>query len=495
MPVGVTTTVATRPAGDNVGVAPAATFFVAGLTERGDTANAVKVRSMAEFATLFGDRVSYGYVWDALAAYFGEGGTQAYVARVVGAAATVGALVLKDRAGAGGVNTVNLTARSAGAWSANVSVQVVDGPSLNTYALLVFYKGLLVEQYQNLPDPATLVARINAQSLYLVAADAGSATVAPTNNPAVLAATPLTAGADDRATVTAASDANAAVARYTGELGPGITACPGYDGLTVGPILAATAGPRGRLVALAPPQGSTATGARTSAAAVRSIAGSEALGMFYPWVQVPDGAGGVRTIPPEGFVAGVRARAHVQVGPWQAPAGEHGRARYIIGLETVLDKATADALNDDQVNTIRLVAGAVKLYGWRSMNAADPANYRFLSSKDVLNYVAGLGNIALEQFVFDTIDGAGHLFDRIATTMRGIVEPIHAAGGLYEKHQGDDPNGALVDPGYSIDAGPGVNTPAAIQAGNVGANVGLRPSPTAELIVLTLTRVGLTQAA
>lgn len=490
---GVQILTGTRPGDSSLAVAPGTPFFVAGLTERGDPTQAVRVRSLSEYVSLFGPRVTYGAVYDALEAYFNEGGTAAFVARVVGGAATIGTLSLVDRSGGAGLATLTVTAKNAGAWSANVSVQIDDGPNVNTFKVSILYAGVVVEVYNNLATPAAAAALISATSAYVNVADAGSVTAAPANNPKVLVATALSAGADDRATVTAAAVAAAAVARFTADLGPGMVACPGYDGTTIGPVLAPDALAKNRLVALAPPAGSTVAQVRTAAAATRGIVGSECCGMFYPWVQVPDGFGGLRTVSPEGFVAGVRARVQAELGagPGQAPAGEYGRARHVVGVAQVIDAATANSLNDDNISVIRLIGGATKLYGWRSLST-DAANYLFLSARDVLNYIAGQGAIVLESVVFGKIDGRGQLFDRAGTAIRGICEPLRANGDLYERHAA---NGDLIDPGFRIDTGVGVNTPATIAAGQVRVNCAARPSPTGELVILSITRVTLTQAA
>jgi hypothetical protein len=46
------------------------------------------------------------------------------------------------------------------------------------------------------------------------------------------------------------------------------------------------------------------------------------IAILYPWVQIPDGVGGIRTISPEGFTAGHRAaaiEAAGEAGPTRAP--------------------------------------------------------------------------------------------------------------------------------------------------------------------------------
>lgn len=481
---GVEVTTETAPGGGDLETGQAGHYFVAGLTERGDTDAPVVIRSMTEYGRRLGTRVAYGTLYDDLATFFAEGGTRAYVARIVGDAATVGTLTLVDRAGVP-VNTLRIDARDPGAWSADVTIEVTDGIVADTFNILVRYGGTLVEAYNNIASPADAVTQLAASS-YVTATDLGSATAAPNNNPAVVAATALSAGTDDRASVVAA-DYTAALARFGTDLGSGAVAIPGQAAATVGAGIIAHARTHRRLALLAPASGQTVEQAAAAALALRNTAGAEHAGLFYPWVQVPDGAGGVRTVSPEGYVAGVRARTIAAVGPWRAPAGDIARSRYITGVELELTEAEIDSLTDDHVNTIRTGFSTVRLYGWRSLST-DAVNYRFLNGRDVLNDVAARLDRELELYVFRTIDGRGALFTEVEGTIASVLQPIAAAGGLYAK---TDAEGNEVDPGYRIDTGPTVNTPETVAAGEVRAAVALRVSPVGELIRVTISKVSL----
>src|SRR4051794_16506929 len=131
MPVGVTVTTDVMQPSGSLDTATAAQMFLSGLCERGDTAAPIVARNMTELQALTGGRVTYGAIYDAAQAYFGEGGSRVVVARKVGAAATKGAVTLPDRAGSP-VSTLTMTAQSAGAWSSNVTVTVADGLLANT---------------------------------------------------------------------------------------------------------------------------------------------------------------------------------------------------------------------------------------------------------------------------------------------------------------------------------------------------------------------------
>jgi hypothetical protein len=488
VPLGVQVLTGARPGPSDLLSAPASTYFVAGISERGDVVNPVVVRSMAEYAAVLGDRVAYGALYDDLDAFFGEGGVRAYVARVVGPAASVGTLTLVDRAGAP-ASTLRIDAANPGAWSTRLSVQVDNDAITNTFKLTILYDGLPVEVYPGLVSPADAAARLTASALVKVT-NLGSATAAPNSNPAVLAATALSAGNDDRASIVSASYV-AALARFTSDLGAGAVAIPGQPATNVGAGLIAHVSARNvnRIALLSPAAATSQSVAISDAAALRSTSGSEFAGYFFPWVTVADGVGGTRTIAPTGYVAGVRARLQNGTGgPWQAPAGEVAIAQHIVGVESAITADQASTLHDSRVNPIRPIAGALRLYGWRSLSS-DELNYRRLLARDTLNYVAVAAAAALEQFVFKPVDGKGHLFARIAAEIQAILEPIHQAGGLYELH---DAGGNLVDPGYLIDTGPNINTPAVLANNEVRVAVSMRLSPGAELITLTVTKVAFT---
>lgn len=479
---GVIVQTGSRPGPSDVGISPGATYMVVGITERGDATQVSEVRSIADYVDKFGDRVSYGALYDDLNVFFGEGGTRALVTRVVGGAATLGTLSLSDRAGSP-IATLRVDALNAGAWSTRVSIAVADGAIANTFTITVLYDTVPVEVYPTLANPAAAVSAMGSSS-YVKVTNLSSVSAAPTNNPAVLAATALSAGSDDRGSVVAATYTGA-LARFGPEWGWGIMAIPGQLSSGVGQAMLTHCRTFGRLMLVAPAAAQTPAQAKTATVEFLTAAGSEFGGLVYPWIKVDDGAGGTRTISPEGYTAACRARAHRQAGPWLAPAGTKARARTLVGVERVLTRDEINDLNANHVIPIAIIAGAVELYGWRSLST-DTRNYRELTGRDVMNEVAGLGSGRLEDYVFGTVDPHGHLFQALEAEMRAILEPMLNAGGLYEKV---DDSGNVISPAYRIDTGPSVNTDAVLADDEVIVDVALRTSPTSELIVLRITKV------
>jgi FlaG/FlaF family flagellin (archaellin) len=464
-------------------LAPASTYFAVGLAERGATDKAVLVNSFAEYQAAFGLSTSYSALYDDLKMFFEEGGTRAYVARVVGGAATIGTLTagLVDRA-VSPIATLNVTARNAGAWASRIQISVLAGATATTFRLQVLFDGKIVSDYTNLHTPQEAVSRTSGDA-YVKFTDAASATAAPNNNPAVAGPLTVTAGTDDRGAVVAA-DYVTALVRFEIGLGDGAVAIPGI-GPTVHAGLIAHADANNRIALLVEARTAdkaTLTGTAGALDALRA-------GLFAPWVRVPDGFGGTKTISPEGYVAAARAKAHA-IGPWKAAAGEDSKARYVVAPDVVYTAAEGNDLDGAKVNVIRTVAGRVRLYGWRSLSA-DFDNWGYLQNADVVNRVVTQAYAQLEPYIFDVIDAKGHLLGKIEGTLTGIVIPMADADGLFARYADDS---SLVDPGYRVTVSGTLNPVASLAQNQVLATLGIRVSPTAALVQLTVTKAAVTAA-
>lgn len=456
------------------------TLFLVGLSERGSTAGPILIRSKSERAAQIGERTTYSQIVDQVDTFLAEAGdvgARVIFLRLVGDAATKGTLTLKDRAGAGGVDTVRIDARDEGAHSSDITVDVADGVAADTVTMRVFFRGELMETYANVASPADLVTAL-ASSQFVRGANLASVTAAPGNNPVVLAATPLSAGTDDRAAVTGAMHITA-LARLTPDLGPGVVAIPGQPHTVTAAGLAAHCATPGirRIGLVAPGVGTTPTAAGAAARALRATANMRYLGFQYPWKQISDGAGGVRLISPEGADAGRRAALGKT---YRAPAGQAGRFVSVVGLERALSKEEINTLDADAVNSSRFVRGVAQLFGWRSLSI-DEANWRFLTYQDLANELEARGEAALEALPFETPDAIA--FQQATNELDAVAGPIARDRGLYA-----GPN----DPGWEVDTGPAVNTPNTIALGEIRAVLSYRPSPVGQLVRLTLRKVPLT---
>lgn len=449
-------------------------YFVAGLFERGRTDSAVRVTSFREFTDRFGARVAYSAAWDSLRMFFAEGGSEAVVARIVGAAATVGTKTFKDAAAA---DSIRIDALGAGAWSADVSVEITAGSMDDTVRAIVTYLDQ-IEVFDNATSAADLANKLN-QSLYVRGVDLGGGL------PAVAAAAALSAGADDRAAVVTQTYVTG-LDKFPAGLGAGAVALPGQTADLVGASLIAHAKATRRVALLAPKVGATQQELVVLAKTLVGVDGKYAM-LVAPWVRISDRPGGTLLVSPEGYVAGARARAHTRSGPWAAAAGSISASTSIVAVEREVQQSEYDTLSDVGVSLIVTRAGRIVLYGYRSLDV-DSTNYRLLSAQDTLNWLAQRCEDSLEPFVFAPIDGNGGLLGQVEGVLRGILEDVRLRGGLYARVV----DGDMVDPGYSVDVGNSVNTTESLAQNILRAQVAVRLAPHAELIEITIIRVALT---
>lgn len=460
-------------------------WFVSGMTERGPIDQAVEITSLDQYTTVFGDRVSYGYLYDALEAFFAEGGATAYVSRVVGPGATTGLRTLVDRAGTP-LNTLRINAAAPGAYSTRLSVAVQNGTPANTFTVIVYFDDIEVERFSDLANPGAAVAAI-AGSAYVTATDLASATAAPNNNPAVLAKTALSAGNDDRGSATDATDWGDALDVFTRDLGPGQVSAPGRSSVQVQTDLISHAMDNNRTAYLDTADVASKATLTSARDALKALQGAEYAGLFGSWVNIPGlSSGTTRAVPGSAFAAGVTSRTDgVQGTSGAAPAGEAGSARYALSVRTPaggLSEADYEALNDAGVNMTRSFIGrGVQLYGFRSVT--DDADWLQLTATRLrVSLTARLEAIAA-LFVFRSIDGRGQLFGELNGALAAECLKDFNAGALY---------GATPDDAFTVVTDDSVNTSETIAAGEIHADVYARFSPFAELVRISIVKVPIT---
>lgn len=454
-------------------------MFITGVTERGDTSAPIKCRNMNDVVGFTGGRVPYGLLYDQLMTYFSEGGTRAYINRVVGSGAAKGTITIQDNATTP-VDTLKVDAADVGSWSERINVTVLPGVDADTYRVQVTMDGQVVHDISNLSSPADVVTKFSGSN-YVQFTNLGSTSTAPENNPAPGTYT-LTAGTDDRATITD-NEYIEAMNRSAPDLGDGAVVVPGRSGATMVDAIKQHCADNNRIALLAGGKDDTV---ETLMGTARGI-NSEFMGLFAPWLMVSDNAGGLRAISPEGYVAAVRARAHEQVGAWRAPAGSIAASDYVQDVYVPYSAEQIDQLEVSRVNAIRSVGSGVRLYGWRSLSA-DEENWAYLKDRDLINRLVIQSEAELEDYVFSPIDPKGQTLAAIQGELIGMVDPIREAGGLYERMTEE---GEEIDPGYIVVVDQTNNTKETLARNEIHAELAVRISPVGSLIRLTITKVGI----
>lgn len=452
------------------------TAFIAGQSDRGPLA-ATLVQSLNEFITVMGDRVSYSPLYDSVDAYFKTGGNKCYIGRVVGPSATYGSHNLMDGAGTPLVSLV-ATAIGPGAWSANYKVAVVAGVGAGTIRVQVTdSSNVVLEDSGDLADQQHAI-QWSSGSKYIRLTLGSSAVL-----PVAAAAAALSAGADDRASITDTQWANA-YALFTSDLGPGQVFGPGRTTLAGHTQLITHAEANNRVALLDLQDSPTEATLEADAQAVSS----RFAAAFAPWVVIPGVTGGYeRTIPPSALVAGMLAKNDPSFGPNRPAAGNAGILKYATRLSQPGWTDTArGTLNTNGVNVIRAMLGGVRIYGFRSLT--DPiSDQNWIDFANARLHTAIIAQLQVveENFAFDEIDGQnGSTIGDFHTAIAGVMLAFFNSSQLF---------GDTADEAFSVDTSPAVNTLTTIANDELHAVVAYRAATMAEWTQIEIVKTQVTQ--
>lgn len=522
----VSTSVRTGP--PTVTAPAGAALFVVGEATFGPINEAKTVESMADFVDKYGNRYGDGYLYDTVQSFFEEGGQQAHVLRLWKGAGGAAVVATSELASDVSNTALFLDAKNVGAWGNSLTV------THNTTARKITLSGTPdgvdeVFSYGSGEDDVTNIRNIINHSVVgskwvtarIALSSAGTGTVDGTANLSAIGSAQSFTGATAADVMTAevvadawgvdVEDANHKQ-YFHSSLGAGIIASPGFgptgtsaddDGnsatsVWVNMIKHCVENNRIACLTFGDDEMSVSDVVTYRNAFLTELAtvsglpddtyGLEYTAMYHPWVKVPNGSGATRSIDPAGYVAAARARAHAAAGAWRAGAGAISAGRYVLEPTMTFTAAQLEDLAEAQINPIRNVAGSVRIYGARSAST-DDVNWSFITYRDLLNYIAIQVENVIEPFVFSVIDSRGQIFAKIEGSLVGMLEAVREDGGLYERR---DANGNLVDRGYTVVAGSGINTAATLNQGLIKAEVGVRVSPVGERIQISITKSALT---
>lgn len=482
---GIVLTTAVRTGPVTTTAAPTSTLFLAGVTEKGPEGDAKLITSVADYNAIYGGYTSAGYVHESVQMFFEEGGSRAYVSRVIPSDAVSASCAVPD-ASAGTV--VTLIASGEGTWpqSGALEVAVIQPTAGSTFRLRVFSDGDLVYTTPICTTKSELVDEINnstVAALYVTAVSGASSLI-----PEVTVSNLSFTGGSNGTTVTDA-DVETALEAFIPTLGPGAVAAPGFYTQTVYEALIDHARVNNRIALLGFDKDDTVNDVLSVTSNYENIEGAESAAWFYPWVKIPRGNLTI-SVPCEGYVAAKRAAVHNKLGSWHAYAGLKSESRFVTGVQTTISSTQAEALDLVYINPIRIISGTVRIYGARSAST-DTVNFRYINSREVLNDIIDKAQSGLEALVFSVIDGRRSLFGEVAAVLINVLDPISKAGGLFELY---DANGKRLDPGYTIQVNDAINPISQLATGVVKAKVGARVSSIGDTIEVEITKSNLTSS-
>lgn len=471
------------------GVATSIAAF-AGWAPRGPTDRAQLVLSWQDFDRIFGtdsrSELAYGVYQ-----FFANGGSQAYVIRLVAANAQIAGVTIDGK--------LNVTAKNAGDWANTyaISTRVSSFDSTRfTLNVLQVVNGVenVVETFPNLsmdPTSAQFVAKvISDQSQFINVAIAGGATTPPTDTP-----TPSpkvgsgTLGAPGDVLAPDAADFEGALLPTSGTGGLffldridlfNLLVVPGESKSTViqalqkfcrdrRAFLIADSAPTDTLTTLTPGPNSNMTGADSINSA-----------LYFPWVISPDPFQGnlLRAFPPSGFVAGIYARTDAERGVWKAPAGTDASISGAAGLTATLTNAENGVLNPQAINVLRNlpVYGNV-VWGARTLQGNDQrgSEWKYVPVRRLALFLEESLYRGTQWVVFEPNDEP--LWAQIRLNIGAFMQDLFRQGAF----QGRTPKDA-----YFVKCDKETTTQNDINKGIVNIIVGFAPLKPAEFVIIKI---------
>ena len=449
----VTSIISTSPSAPAVGGRKSGRFMIVGQTQTGPGDAPRVVKSLAEYSSVYGNRAGGSSMYDAAELAFKSGVAELVVARAVGPN-PVKATVSLDS------GKIVVTAKNPGAY-ANGWTAAWDAASKT----LTIVAGSATETHVGTTAAELLLAAASSQRVTVT-----SSGTLPTGN---VTATALASGADDFANVVWATS----LALLSPDLGAGAVAVPGVAYGTVGQALATHCASTKRHGLVTAAAGTNVAGLVSAAATIKAYTSSEFLDLVGPWVKVPDGAGGVKTIDPTPFAAGLRAAAH-RVSPGESAAAEvYARGVVDVTPEYQINSTDWGTLHAARISSIRTVGAYTRLYTYTMLTApGGNANLVGGQYRDLINAITVDAEEILESETNSPASPAR--LAQVAGRLSAMLAP-YSGTYLAVKTAAD---GNLVDPGYRVE----VSTGTAPADNRIEARISLRLSESIDFVDLVV---------
>lgn len=451
-----------------------------GRAERGPIVPTL-VTSWTQYTSLYGSWGSDNTLATAVFLFFSNGGSRAFITRVVDNLALPATRTFDDRANPGD-DTLTINAINPGAWGNDLTITVQNSVLANHVDILVYYKGVaagnLVERFTDLnmdPDSvryAPLV--INAGSSYIRAVDAGSAATGATRNPAIAALQPLAAGADGDPLTE--SDLVNAVTQLNSITNSLLLNVPGLTSTSAVNTLIGYAESRDDVFLVIDGLNDTSANQLTRAA---TYTASSLAAVYYPNLTIPNpvspSSGSTVTAFSGGAVIGQIVTTDASRGVFKAPAGLTNRLAGVVSVPK-LTNAELDSLNSAAapVNAIRFIPGAgIVVMGARTLKAG--AVDRYVPVRRTLIFLRKALSDLTEFAVFEPNDSV--LWRRITATVTGFLTDFWAQGGL---------RGSLPSEAFFVKCDSDTNPLAKVDNGEVNLEVGVALQRPAEFVIIKI---------
>ncbi len=515
------------------GVATSIAAFV-GWANQGPTSPQL-VLSWSDFSRMYGGFYQGSLLGYAVAQFFGNGGSQAYIIRLTdaGLAGATSATATLNLAGtpaaavpptsppaapapAPGSITFEAAAQgeaNPGIWANNYGVVIKSQSGSPTrFSLQVVYNpnpgktaATVVESFVNLsaigPDPQGRFVNdiLNTQSNY-IAVQSNSLTVAPT---------PTTVGAgnlvDQKQNLSKGEDGAQLSPSAPGTAGPfenalldptngvggvnqlvhvdlfNLLCVPGeVDPATISTLEAFCVSHRAFMIVDCAPTDTFSSLQKSGPnSSITGTPGTNAA-FYFPWINAPDplNQGGIGPFPPCGYVAGLYASTDGSRGVWKAPAGTAASLTGIIGPNITLNDAENGFLNPLAVNCIRnFSAYGTVIWGARTLQGNDEigSQWKYVPVRRLALYIEESLYRGTQWAVFEPNDEP--LWASLRLNIGSFMQTLFRKGAF----QGQTPQEA-----YFVQCDHETTTQADINLGIVNVIVGFAPLLPAEFVVIQI---------
>lgn len=452
-----------------------------GANDRGPTTPTL-VTSWSDYVNKFGswNTIATNTLPIAVYMFFSNGGSKAYVTRVVNTAVKA-TRTFTDRAGTP-VNTLSLTAVNEGTWGNNVNISISDSLTTGYFDVVVYYGGntdaYIVEKFTDLSmsaiDSRYVLSVINNSSAYVVASDLGSATTGASRNPSVGTNQSLSTGTNGSAITSITSYSVFDTIKQSLILNvAGFT-----DASTVNAAISYAAAREDVFVVIDGLVDTVANQLILSA----SYTPSSYAAVYYPRITIADptlGVGGAtgaaRIVGAGGALVGLYSATDASRGVFKAPAGLQARLAGAVSVP-ILTNAELDTLNSAAapVNAIKFVSGSgIVVMGSKTLKPGYVD--RYVPVRRTLIYLRKALTDLTEFAIFEPNDTA--LWRRLDSTVSSFLTQFWAQGGL----AGTTPANAFF---VKVDS---TNNPqSSIDNGEVHIEVGVALQRPAEFVIIKI---------
>lgn len=451
-----------------------------GSTTKGPTVPTL-VTSWTQYTKLYGAWGTDNTLSIAVYLFFANGGSRAYITRVVDSTAVAATRTFADRQGTP-ANTLILRANSQGTWGNSITVSIQDSALEGHFDVLVYYNGVaagnLVERFtdlsMDLSSPRYAVTVINAGSSYVLAQDAGSLALGENRNPAVVSLQPLASGSNgDPLTESDLANAATQLDQVTNSL---VLNVPGVTSTGAVNVLISYAESRDDVFVVVDGINDTVNNQLTRAT---SYTASSLAAVYYPNLTIPNPvstASGATVVANVGAaVVGQYVTTDASRGVFKAPAGLEARIAGAVAVPK-LTNAELDSLNSAAapVNAVRYIPGSgIVVMGARTLKAGYVDKY--VPVRRTLIYLRKALTDLTEFAVFEPNDAA--LWRRITNTVSAFLTDFWSQGGL----RGSQPSQA-----FFVKCDAETNPLASVDNGEVNIEVGVALQRPAEFVVIKI---------